>query len=143
MRNERPADNPYMARCRDEMRALMQKYDLAGGFCLTDGQEMAYAYQMSATWNAIVDDPTMSAPHGFTPLGFRVRAKSAELGHERAQALVEGVGQTLGALLDFSRQTDVWMRDLMRMLRKAGVGITYRPFGGRVLPRLTSLGKHG
>lgn len=130
MQNDRLPESPYMARCRSEIIALLERYDLAGAVCLVNEEEWSYAYQLPATWNAIVDDPTV-------PLGFRVRAKSAELGHDRAHALILGAAHTTCSLKDFGHQTQRWMSDLLRMLRQAGVQITHRPFNGQKLPRLT------
>ena len=131
VKNDRPLTNPHMEHCRQEMLLLLERYDLAGAVCLIDGQEMGFAYHLPATWNAFVPDDTLR-------LGFRVRAKSEDLGHDRAHMLLEGTAQTVGGLKDFGRQTDVWMQDLFRLLRKAGVQIVHRPFGGQRLPRLTN-----
>ena len=129
MQNDRPLNNPHMERCRQEMLLLLEQHDLAGAVCLIDDQEMGFAYHLPATWNAFVEDATL-------PLGFRIRAKSADLGHDRAQYLMNGVGAVLGGLKDFATQTQVWMQDLTRLLRKAGVQVSHRPFGGQRVPHL-------
>ena len=131
MRNDRALNSPHMEHCRQEMLLLLERYDLAGAVCLIDDKEMGFAYHLPATWNAFVPDDTL-------PLGFRIRAKSQELGHDRAQMLMEGAGQVIMGLKDFGVQTQTWMQDLLRLLRKAGVKITHRPFGGQRLPRLTN-----
>ena len=131
MQNDRPLNNPHMERCRQEMLLLLERYDLAGAVCLIDDQEMGFAYVLPASWNAFVEDNTL-------PLGFRIRAKSQELGHDRAQMLMEGTGQVITGLKDFGVQTQAWMQDLLRLLRKAGVRVVHRPFGGQLLPRLTN-----
>mgnify|MGYP001592537468 FL=1 len=120
-----------MERCRQEMLALLKQYDLAGAVCLVNEDEWGYAYHLPATFNAIVEDPTV-------PLGFRIRAKSADLGHDRAHALTVGAAHVICSLKDFGQQTQVWMSDLLRLLRRAGVQVTHRPFNGQKLPRLTS-----
>ena len=129
MQNDRPLNNPHMERCRQEMLLLLERYDLAGAVCLIDDQEMGFAYLLPASWNAFIRDETL-------PLGFRIRAKSQDLGHDRAQMLMEGTGQVIAGLKDFGQQTQVWMQDLLRLLRKAGIQITYRPFGGQRVPHL-------
>ena len=130
MQNDRPLNNPHMEHCRQEMLLLMERYDLAGAVCLIDDQEMGFAYVLPASWNAFIEDHT-------PPLGFRIRAKSQDLGHDRAQQLMEGTGQVIAGLKDFGVQTQAWMQDLLRLLRKAGVQVSHRPFGGKRLPRLT------
>lgn len=123
-------DNPRHHQALAEIATVYERYDLAGGCVIVDAQEMSYKYVFPTTWNVFVKDPTL-------PMGFRIRAKSDELGHERAHEFVEGAAWTMGALRDFARQTEIWMRDLMQMLRKNGVRLTYTPFGGKRLPRLT------
>jgi hypothetical protein len=55
------------------------------------------------------------------PLGLRCRIKEAEQGHDRAEALVLGTLHMLAQLKDFGTQTQIWMGDLLQMLRKAGL----------------------
>ena len=131
MQNDRPLTNPHMAECRQAMSDLLAYYDLAGAFCLIDGQEWGYAYHLPATWNAVVRDSSVQ------PLGFRILAKSADIGHGRAHELLTGTAHMLCSLKDFARQTQVWMNDLLGMLRRAGIEIEHTPFGGERLPRLT------
>jgi hypothetical protein len=114
-----------------EIGAIYARYDLAGGCVVVDEHGSSYRYVFPATWNAFVEDPAL-------PLGIRIRAKTAELGVARAQAFMEGTGWTLGALRDFARMTEAWMHDMMQMLRRHGVRLSYRPFGGATLPRLTA-----
>lgn len=131
MNNKRPCTDPHLEACRAEILAVIQHYDLAGAVCLANEHEWAYAYQLSATWNGFVDDDT-------TPLGFRIRIQTDTLGAARAQAFAEGTVGLIGALKDFSTQTSTWMQDLFRILRKAGMQITHRPFGGKRPPRLST-----
>ena len=131
MRNTRAVTDPRLEACRAEMLAVLQRYDLAGGLCVVNETEWAYAYQLSTTWNGFVDDTT-------TPLGFRVRIQTATLGADRAQAFADGTVGVIGALADFSTQTTRWMQDLFRILRKAGLQITHRPFGGKRPQRLST-----
>lgn len=129
MRNDRPIEDPRMRAAMQEIAALYRRYDLAGGWYLVNPDEMAFGYAQYTTWNAIVEDAT-------TPLGFRIRAKTAELGAERAQALLEGTAWCLGAMRNFGRQCEQWGKDLMQVLRKAGLRIEYHPFGGHPLPHI-------
>ena len=131
MQNDRPLVSPDMERCRQDIFALLEHYDLASAVCLVNEAEWGYGYHLPATWNAIVDDATL-------PLGFRIRAKSADLGHDRAHALTLGAAHTICSLKDFGQQTQAWMSDLLRLLRRAGVQVTHRSFNGQKLPRLIS-----
>ena len=58
--------------------------------------------------------------------------------HCRQEMLLAGTGQVIMGLKDFGQQTQGWMQDLLKLLRKAGVQITHQPFGGQRVPRLTN-----
>lgn len=129
MWNERPIDNPHIAEVLAEFQRLCRYHDLVGGCTVGDAKEMGYSYAIFTTWNGFVADAT-------TPLGFRIRIKTADLGAERAQAVAEGAGWTCGMLLAFATQTSRWFKDVLQLLRRNGMRVTYRPFGGARLPRL-------
>lgn len=131
MYNDRPLTNPHIQEALDLFTVICERYDLAGAVTFIDAKEMGFAYHLPATWNGFVPDPT-------TPLGFRMRIKEAELGRERAQEFAEGTVWVLGALLDFGEQTNRWARDLWNMLKRAGMSLSRRRFGGQRLPRLTN-----
>ena len=132
MFNDRPIDDPRLQAALEEVLAVYRKYDLAGACMLVNEEEAAFAYPIYTTWNMVVEDDTV-------PLGFRFRVKQAEQGAERAHALVLGTVHLLCQLKDFGAQTQLWMQDLLRMLRKNGIDYTHRPFNGRTLPRLRDL----
>jgi hypothetical protein len=113
---------------------IYREYDLAGGCYLVNQDEMAFGYSLYTSWNCVIEDESV-------PLGFRIRAKSEELGHDRAQAMMEGTVWMLGAMRNFGRQCEQWGKDLMRLLQSSGLRITYKPFGGAKLPHLGSLGQ--
>lgn len=129
MRNERPLEDARTQEALDKIHAIYREYDLAGGFYVVNPQEMGFGYSLYTTWNAIVEDDEL-------PLGFRIRVKTAEQGPERAQAMVEGTAWMLGAMRDFGRQCEQWGKEMMQLLRKAGVGLSYHPFGGQRLPHI-------
>ena len=129
MHNDRPLDNPHIAEVLAEFQRLCRSHDLVGGCTVGDAKEMGYAYCLFATWNGFIEEAT-------APLGFHMRIKTADLGAERAQACAEGTAWTCGLCLDFAMQTSRWFTDLMQLLRRNGMRITYRPFGGARLPRL-------
>ena len=132
MFNDRPIESQHIKDALGVARQTFDYFDLAGGIYLIDSQEWAWAYKKSATWNAFVDDPE-------TPLGFRIRAREAELGSERAKEMIEGAAFTLTSMQDFGHQTKLWASDMIRLLRKAGLHIDHTPFGGRRLPRLEGM----
>ena len=39
MQNDRPCNDAHLARCREEIVALLDHYDLAGAVCLVNEQE--------------------------------------------------------------------------------------------------------
>lgn len=132
MFNDRPIESEHIREALSGAKYLFDYFDLAGGIYLIDSQEWAWAYQKSTTWNAFVDDPE-------TPLGFRIRAREAELGSERAKELIEGAAFTLTSMQDFGNQTRLWAGDMIKMLNKAGFSIHYKPFNGNKLPRIEGI----
>lgn len=129
MRNNRPLTNPDIQHVLGEFQRLCQQYDLVGACTVLDAHESGFTYALGATFNAVVPDATL-------PLGFRIRLKTAEVGAEHAHQLAEGTAWTFGALTDFGTQTETWGRDLLRMIRQAGITFTRRRFGGTKLPHL-------
>jgi hypothetical protein len=129
MFNERTIEDPRLQAALDEVLAVYRKYDLAGACMLVNEEEAAFAYPIYTTWNAVVEDDS-------TPMGFRIRVKEAEQGPTRAQALMLGTVHLFCQLKDFGAQTQLWMQDLLRMLRKSGIQYTHRPFNGQKLPRM-------
>ena len=129
MRNERPLQDERTREALLMMQLIMREYDVAGAVCLVNEHEMGFAYQLYTTWNATIEDDTQ-------PLGLRFRLKTAEQGAERAEQLAAGTGHMLHQIQDFGTQTQLWMGDLLKLLRKAGMSFTHRPFNGQKLPRL-------
>jgi len=136
MFNERPIDDPKLQEALNIIMGAIQYYDLAGGVFLVSRDEWAYSYNMPATWNANIEDSSV-------PMGFRMRAKSAELGEERAHELLLGTAFTLTSMQDFGNQTRLWAGDLITILKKAGLKIDYKPFNGNKLPRLGGIDMRG
>ena len=129
--NDRPIENRKLQRALNEVKMIMAKYGFAGACMLVSADEAAFTYGMHAPWSALRPDPT-------TPLGFRLRAKSAEDGNEVTKARVEGAMHTICQLSDFGEQTTTWMEDIKLMARRAGIDFDHTPFGGRPLPHLTN-----
>ena len=129
MINDRPIDDPALQRALNAVKATMAKHGFAGAVMLVAPEEAAFAYVMHAPWSAIVQDRE-------TPLGFRIRAKSAEDGKELTHRRVEGAAHTICQLSDFGAQTMDWMEQLKSLLRQAGVEFDHSPFNGRPLPSL-------
>jgi hypothetical protein len=132
MFNDRPIEDASLKEALDLIVHTINYYDLAGGVFLVKGAEWCYGYQMPATWNAHIDDPS-------TPMGFRIRAREAELGRDRAGELLLGSAQVLTSMQDFGNQTRLWAGDMIKLLRKAGLHIDHTPFNGQRLPRLEGL----
>jgi hypothetical protein len=130
MLNDRPIENPRLQAAMEEVLTIYRRYDLAGAVMLVSEDEAAYAYPLYTTWNAVVEDETVQ------PLGFRIRVKTAEQGEGRAKALALGTAHLFCQLKDFGAQTQLWMGDLIGLLRKAGWDFVHRPFNGRTLPRI-------
>lgn len=132
MFNDRPIEDPRLAQALQEVAEVYRKYDLAGAAMVVSEEEAAFVYPIYTTWNAVIEEPTM-------PMGFRLRAKQEELGPDRARQLIEGTAHMLCQLKDFGAQTQLWMSDMLKLLRQAGISIAHRPFNGQKLPRITGL----
>lgn len=130
MTNDRPIQDERLKAALQAVGELAREQDLAMALMLVSEDEAAFAYQVYTTWNCVVEDDTI-------PLGFRFRLKTEEQGQERAERLALGTGHMLHQLKDFGAQTQLWMGDMLAMLRKSGMSFTHRPFNGRKLPRLT------
>lgn len=137
--NDRPLNDPKSQEALNAIHDLYQYYDLAGGVCIINPNEWGYGYVWETTWNACVNDADLPAQLGWQPLGFRIRAKEAEQGRERARELLTGSAFTLTSLKDFGTQTKIWAEDLIRLLRKNGLQIDYKPFNGQRLPRIQGM----
>ena len=129
MLNDRPLQDPRTQEALQLLLATYRYYDLAGGCYVVNPTEMGFGYALYTTWNAIIEDEEL-------PMGLRIRAKTEELGAERAKALLEGTAWTIGAMRDFGRQSEQWGKDLMRLLRQSGLQLTYTPFDGKPLPHI-------
>jgi len=129
MYNDRPIEDRYMQEVLNMFYYACDRYDLAGGIYLVNREEMGFAYALPATWNAFIQDSS-------TPLGFRIRASTKELGKERAKELIEGTAHIAGSMIDFGDQTRIWGKDLIRLLKGAGIEITRQ---GRNIPHLDKL----
>jgi hypothetical protein len=130
MQNDRPIEDPRLHAALQAVLGMAREQDLACAVMLVNENEAAFGYQMYTTWNCVSEDDSI-------PLGFRFRLKTAEQGVERAHQLALGTGHMLHQLKDFGTQTQIWMQDLIRLLRKAGMSFEHSPFNGRRLPRLT------
>jgi hypothetical protein len=124
MNNDRPIDDPKLQAALDEVKRIMDRYGFAGACMLVAPREAAFTYGLHAPWSAFRPDPS-------TPLGFRLRARTAEDGKELTIARVEGAMHTICQLGDFGLQTTMWMEDLLTMARRAGIEVTHTPFNGR------------
>ena len=129
MMNDRPIEDPKLQQALDEVKRVMARYGLAGACMLVSESEAAFTYGMHAPWSALRFDPD-------TPLGFRIRAKSAEDGPQVTHKRVEGALHTICELSDFGERTTTWMGDLKLMLRRAGIDFDHTPFGGKPLDHL-------
>ena len=129
MINDRPGDDPNLQAALDEIRGVMERYDFPGAVMLVAEDEAAYAYKMDAAWSALRKDRA-------APLGFRLRAVSAEIGKREAQRRVEGAMHTICQLSDFGEMTTAWMEDLKLMARRAGIDFEHTPFNGEPLPHI-------
>lgn len=129
MFNDRLPEDQKLQEALNMIAGVIQYYDLAGGVFLINSKEWAYGYHTPATWNAHIEDSS-------TPLGFRIRARQEELGEERAKELIEGSAFVLTSMQDFGNQTRIWAGDMIKLLRKVGLDISYKPFNGQRLPRI-------
>ncbi len=137
--NDRPLQNPKSQEALNLIYELYRYYDLAGAVAIINPNEWGYGYVWETTWNACVDDANLPTRDGMRPMGFRIRAKEADLGRERARDLLTGSAFTLTSLKDFGTQTKIWAEDLIRLLRKNGLQIDYKPFNGKPLPRIQGM----
>lgn len=129
MMNDRPIEDPRLQKALDEVKQTMARYGFAGACMLVSPTEVAFTYKMWAAWSALRADPS-------TPLGFRLRAKSAEDGKKVTHERVEAALHTICQLSDFGEQTTAWMEDLKLMARRAGIEFDHTPFGGKPLPHI-------
>lgn len=139
MQNDRPIEDERTREALAIIAEVYRHYDLAGGAYVVNPKEMAFHYAIYTTWNAVVEDDDLPQQPGMQTLGFRIRAREAELGPERARELLEGTAWMLGAMKDFGMQCTQWATDMMHMLRKAGITIEHRPFGGQRLPHIKAM----
>lgn len=130
MINDRPVENPQLQKALNEIQQVLSRYGFAGTAMVVSDTEAAWLFKMHAPWSAIRYDPE-------TPLGFRIRAKSAVDGKELAQAWVEGAMHTICQISDYGEMTVVWMAQLKLHMRNAGVQFEHTPFGGEPIPSIT------
>ena len=126
MFNMRPLDDARTTQARKKIAAIYEEYDLAGAFMVINSEEAGYRYQLPTSWNAFLYDIA-------TPMGLRIRAKSANMGHAQAHAALEGSAHILCQLSDFGAQTYKWCNDLLRMMQRQGIEIEHTPWGGESL----------
>lgn len=136
MHNDRPINNPRLQAALNDVQRVMARYGFAGACMLVSADEAAFTYGMHAPWSAIRPDPT-------TPMGWRIRAKSAEDGKALTEKRVEGAVHTVCQLSDFGAQTMDWMEQLKQMIRQAGIDFDHTPFNGRPLPNIVAGNPHG
>lgn len=137
--NDRPLDDPRTQEALDIIMTVMRQYDLAGGVYVVNDHEMGFAYSWYTTWNAIVEDDPLPEVPGHQTLGWRIRANAQELGKERTKELIEGTGWTIGAMHQFGEQCLQWSRDLLRMLRQAGIQVTLPTRQQRRVPHMVGI----
>jgi hypothetical protein len=135
MKNDRPINDPKLQQALNAMKATMAKYGFTGAVMLVAPEEAAFFYAMHAQWSAIQSDAD-------TPLGFRIRANSAEDGAALTHKRVEGAVHTICQLSDFGSQTMDWMEQLKSTLRSAGIDFDHRPFNGRPLGHVSVQKRH-
>jgi hypothetical protein len=131
MRNDRDIQNERLKAALQAVLEMAREQDFACAVMLVSEEEAAFGYQLFTSFNAVIEDADL-------PLGFRFRLKTAEQGEERARQLALGTWHMLHQLKDFGAQTQLWMGDLLAILKKAGMSFDHTPFNGRKLPRLTS-----
>lgn len=124
MMNSRPLNDPRTQEAMDAIRLVYEQYDLAGGFYVVNADELGFAYIHQTSWNAHVMDRDLPQVPGHETLGLRIRARAEELGTERAKQLLEGSAWSISAMKHFGDQTVQWAKDLLRMLRQAGMHVT-------------------
>jgi hypothetical protein len=129
MINDRPIDDPKLQIALNEVKAVMARYGFAGTCMLVGPEEAAFFYKMHAPWSALRFDPE-------TPLGFRITAKSRDIGKEAAHQRVEAAVHTICQMSDYGEQTAAWMEDLKLAIRRAGIDFDHTPFNGKPLQHL-------
>jgi len=127
--NDRPVEDPRLQKALDECKQVFARYGFAGCTMVISPDEAAFFYAMYAPWSAIRYEPK-------SPLGWRLRAVSAEDGHAKTHARLEGAVHTVCQLADFGAQTMDWMEQVKAMIRNAGVEFEHIPFGGKPLPSI-------
>jgi hypothetical protein len=127
--NNRPVGDPRLQKALDEVKQVFARHGFAGAAMVIGPEEAAFFYAMHAPWSAIRYDPE-------TPLGWRLRAISAEDGAAKTHERVEAAVHTVCQLADFAFQTSEWMDDIKRMLHAAGIEFEHVSFNGRPLPHI-------
>ena len=127
--NNRPIDNSRLQKALDECKQVFARYGFAGTCMIVSPVEASFFYAMHAPWSAFRYDPE-------TPLGWRLRAISAEDGKAKTKARIEGAVHTVCQLADFGAQTMDWMEQVKLMIRNAGIDFDHTPFGGQPLPSI-------
>jgi hypothetical protein len=128
-KNDRPVDDPRLQKALNECKQVFARYGFAGACMVVGPEEAAFFYAMHAPWSAIRYDPE-------TPLGWRLRAISAEEGKAKTEARVEGAVHTVCQLADFGAQTMDWMEQVKALIRRAGIEFDHTPFNGQPLPSI-------
>lgn len=134
--NDLPISDPKLQRTLNSVQATIANAGFAGAVMIVSPGEAAFFYRLHAPWSAIRHDPSL-------PLGWRIRAKSAEDGKELTEARVLGAAHTICQLSDFGSQTMDWMEQIKTILRNAGIDFDHRPFNGRPLPSVVVGPKEG
>jgi hypothetical protein len=130
MINDRRPNDPNLQAALNEIRTVMERYDLPGAVMLVNREETVFSYKLDATWSACRKDRA-------APLGFRFRAVSSDrTGKAETERRVLGAMHTICQLSDFGEQTTAWMEDLKLMLRRAGIDFTHTSFGGKPLDHI-------
>lgn len=132
MLNDRPIENPRLAKALAEIQQVFGRYGFAGTVCVVSEDEAAFSYKMHANWSAFRFDPD-------APMGFRLRAVSADDGAATTHKRVEGAMHTVCQMHDFATQTAMWCEDLMRLARDAGVEFDHVPHNGKPPPHIYGL----
>jgi hypothetical protein len=121
--NQRPVEDERLQRALDDCKRVFARYGYAGMAVVISPQEAAFFYAMHAPWSAIRFDPD-------APLGWRIRARSAEDGVELTHARIEAAVHTVCQLADIGAQTMDWMEQVKAGMRKNGIEFDHTPFGG-------------
>lgn len=127
--NNRPINDRRLQRAMNEVKAVCARFNVAGACMLVSADEAAYTYWLHAPWSAIRADPE-------SPLGWRLRANSAQDGAREAHRAIEGAVHTICNISDFGAQTQYWMEQIKVLIRQAGVEFDHTPFNGKPLPSI-------